>query len=71
MKPSIASWLCLILFVIYCADLALGLPHIIDIPRNTPLWSVILAVSVRFAFMGALFWGFLHFRRKAKLAQPR
>jgi len=68
-KPTIMSWLCLFLFVAYCADQALKLPHIIDLPPNAPLWTVILALSVRFAFIGALFWGFLYFRRKAKLAQ--
>ena len=71
MKPTIASWLCLFPFVVYCADQALKLPHIVDLPSNAHLWTFIVARPLRFAFIGALFVGFLYFRRKAKLAQPR
>jgi hypothetical protein len=66
MKPATTSWLCLIIFVLYCADLAWKAPHFAGFARTLPLWSFVLALSIRVAYMGGLLWGFLLFRKKAK-----
>lgn len=69
MKPSTVSWLCLGLFIVYCVDLTSKVPDLPHSLKILPLWIFVLALTVRFAFMAGLFWGFIFFRRKAKQNQ--
>jgi len=56
----------LLLLILYCVDLVWKLAFWNQFTRGLSLWMVAGALTVRFAFMGALLIMYLRFRKSAK-----
>jgi len=55
----------LFLLVAYCLDLAWKLVHWSELSTGLDWWTLALALTVRFAFMGGLLFLFLRMRKAA------
>ena len=71
MKPATVAPVCLLLFVLYCLDVAWKFPQLKELASRAPFWAVAGALTVRFAYMGGLLGAYVYFRRKAKLEESK
>ncbi|PYY17743.1 MAG: hypothetical protein DMG60_10640 [Acidobacteria bacterium] len=69
-KPAIdpnlrrtAKWIALILFVLYCIDLAWKLAHWSQYSAGLKLSRIVIALAFRLIFMAFLWWMYLRARR--------
>jgi len=60
-----AKWIALILFLLYCADLAWKLTHWSQYAAGLRVPTIILLIGLRSAFMVFLLWMFLRARRSS------
>jgi hypothetical protein len=66
-KPKTLERLALFLLVLYC-DLAWKLAHWGQMSNGLAWWAIALALTIRFAFMGGLFFMFIRARKARKAA---
>jgi hypothetical protein len=67
-KPKTLERLALFLLIAYCLDLAWKLAHWGQLSNGLAWWTIALALTVRFAFMGFLLFMFIQARKAKKAA---
>jgi uncharacterized membrane protein len=65
-KPKTLERLALFLLACYCIDLAWKLGHWAEMSNSLAWWTIALALTARFAFMGFLFFTFVRARKARK-----
>jgi hypothetical protein len=60
---SAAKWIALVLFVLYCADLAWKLAHWSQYSAGLRISTLAIALTLRLLFMVFLLWVYLRARR--------
>jgi len=58
-----AKWVALILFVLYCIDLAWKIAHWSQYSNGLKTSTIVIALAFRLVFMSFLFWMYLRARR--------
>jgi len=58
-----AKWIALLLFILYCLDLAWKLAHWSQYSAGLKSSTLVLAIGFRLVFMAFLFWIYLRGRR--------
>ena len=68
-KPGIspgrrsAKWIALVLFLLYCLDLAWKLAHWSQYSAGLKISTIIIALAIRLTFMAFLLWMYLRGRK--------
>ncbi|HJX00181.1 MAG TPA: hypothetical protein VJ453_08465 [Terriglobales bacterium] len=65
-NPSLrraAGWIALVLFLLYCGDLAWKLAHWSQYAAGLKVWQLALAITIRFVFMSFLLSMYVRARR--------
>ncbi len=65
MSPKRTAQITLVLLVAYCVDLIWKLAHWDEMSAGLQWYVIVLALTVRFAFMAGLLWVYLKLKNNA------